>query len=82
MTFGEALEALKMGNHARRAGVDGALLFLQLPDRNSPMTVPYIAAKMHDNSVVPWTQDHAGVLAGDWFVPEFDTLHTDDAGAL
>lgn len=32
--------------------------------------------------LVPWVASHADILAEDWFVPEFATAHTDDAGAF
>jgi hypothetical protein len=32
--------------------------------------------------IAPWVASQTDMLAEDWFVPEFATAHTDDAGAF
>ena len=44
LTFGDALEALKIGHKARRSGWNGKGIYLelQLPDEPRQLTSPYI----------------------------------------
>ncbi|MGH6822812.1 MAG: DUF2829 domain-containing protein [Methylocella sp.] len=90
MTFGESIEALKVGDRVSRAGwsfgegLGGKKMWLRLqkPDASPDMTVPYIFMSTVSGDLVPWVASHDDMLAEDWFVPEFVTLHTDDAGAF
>lgn len=80
MNFGEALALLKEGLGARRKGWNGKglTLWLQTPDENSKMTLPYIymqypttpasetAPANHINARVPWLASQTDVLAEDW----------------
>ena len=77
VTFGQALEALKLGSQARRSGWDGIDIFieLQVPDANSKMTHPYIyidTTKLQTHNpdapkvVIPWLASQTDLLAEDW----------------
>ena len=79
MNFGHALEALKQGKKARRAGWNGRGIFiiLQRPDEHSKMTQPYIfidtTGLVTDNPKapkgrVPWQASQTDMLAEDWEV--------------
>lgn len=79
MNFGQALEALKQGKRARRAGWNGSGIFiiLQRPDEHSKMTQPYIyidtTGLVTDNPEapkgrVPWLASQTDMLAEDWEV--------------
>ena len=84
MNFGQALEALKSGGKAARAGWNGKGLSveLQVPDAHSKMTLPYIfmnypatpasdtAPANHINARVPWLASHTDILAEDWEAAE------------
>ncbi|MDQ6704004.1 MAG: DUF2829 domain-containing protein [Pseudomonadota bacterium] len=84
MTFGEAIEALKVGDRVSRAGWNGKKMWLrlQMPDESSDMTLPYIFMSTVSGDIVPWLASQTDILAQDWFVPEFATAHTDDAEAF
>ena len=79
LTFGDALEALKIGHKARRSGWNGKGIYieLQLPDEHSKMTSPYIfidtTGLQTDNPDapkcrVPWLASQTDMLAEDWEV--------------
>lgn len=81
MTFGLAIEALKMGKKVARAGWNGKGIFieLQVPDQYSKMSSPYIfidtTGLQSDNpdaprSRVPWLASQTDMLAEDWRVVE------------
>ncbi|MGA7384509.1 MAG: DUF2829 domain-containing protein [Methylocella sp.] len=84
MTFGEAIEALKAGDRVSRAGWHGEKMWLRLkkPGESPEMTLPYIFMSTVSGDLVPWLASQMDILAEDWFVPEFATAHTDDAGAF
>jgi hypothetical protein len=105
MTFGEAIEALKVGDRVSRAGWNGMKMWLRLvtPHDGSDANLPYISISTESSEshhvvsdvafwiearagippeIAPWVAAHADLLAEDWFVPEFATAHTDDAGAF
>jgi hypothetical protein len=90
MTFGEAIEALKVGDRVSRvgwsfgkgSGGEKMWLRLQKPDESSDMTLPYIYMSTVSDDLVPWLASQTDMLAEDWFVPEFATAHTNDAGAF
>ena len=58
MDFGEALRALKSGKRVSREGWNGRGMWLelQLPDRHSKMTLPYIYMSTVDANLVPWQE--------------------------
>ena len=79
MNFGQALIELKNGNKVKRKGWngDGIFLALQVPDKNSKMTQPYIyidTLGLITKNVnapkgrVPWLASQTDMLAEDWEV--------------
>ena len=79
MDFGQALIELKNGNRVKRKGWngDGIFLALQVPDKNSKMTQPYIyidtlGLKTNNPNApkgrVPWLASQTDMLAEDWEV--------------
>ena len=79
MDFGQALIELKNGNKVKRKGWngDGIFLVLQVPDKNSKMTQPYIyidtlGLKTNNPNApkgrVPWLASQTDMLAEDWEV--------------
>lgn len=77
MTFGEAIQQLKLGKKVRRLGWNGKGIFLELqvPDEHSKMTHPYIyidtTGLITDNECapkdrVPWLASQTDMLAEDW----------------
>lgn len=81
MTFGLAIEALKMGKKVARRRWNGKGIFveLQVPDQYSKMSSPYIfidtTGLQTDNpdaprSRVPWLANQTDMLAEDWWVVE------------
>lgn len=78
MAFGGALACLRLGNYVRRAGWNGKGLWLamQVPDKHSKMTLPYIYINYPADAAntpgarVPWVPSQTDVLAEDWVVVE------------
>lgn len=81
LTFGLAIEALKLGKKVARRGWNGKGIFieLQVPDQHSKMSSPYIfidtTGLQSDNpdaprSRVPWLASQTDMLAEDWRVVE------------
>ena len=79
MDFGQALIELKNGNKVKRKGWngDGIFLVLQVPDKNSKMTQPYIyidtlGLKTNNPNApkgrVPWLASQTDMLTEDWEV--------------
>lgn len=79
LTFGLAIEALKLGKKVARRGWNGKGIFieLQVPDQHSKMSSPYIfidtTGLQSDNpdaprSRVPWLASQTDMLAEDWIV--------------
>ena len=79
MDFGQALTELKNGNRVKRKGWngDGIFLALQVPDKNSKMTQPYIyidtlGLKTNNPNApkgrAPWLASQTDMLAEDWEV--------------
>ena len=79
MTFGKAVEALKVGDQVRRRGWNGVGIFLDLhiPGHNvsEVMTHPYIYIDTTELKTdnpdalkerVPWLASQIDVLAEDW----------------
>ena len=105
MTFGEAIEALKVGDRVSRTGWNGKKMWLRLvtPHDGSDANLPYVSVSTESSEslhmvsnvapwvearadmlpeIAPWVASQTDMLAEDWFVPEFATAHTDDAGAF
>lgn len=81
MTFGLAVEALKLGLPVARKGWNGKGIYLELqePDEHSKMTLPYIYivtdGLITDNphapkGRVPWLASQTDMLADDWYIVE------------
>ena len=79
MTFGDALNALKLGSIVARKGWNGKGIFiaLQIPTDLSKMTSPYIyidtTGLQTDNpnapkSLVPWLASQTDILSEDWVI--------------
>jgi Phage protein (N4 Gp49/phage Sf6 gene 66) family/Protein of unknown function (DUF2829) len=76
MSFGQAMERLKLGMTVARAGWNGKgmWLALQAPDANSKMTLPYFFlnypadAQNTPGARVPWLPSQTDALAEDWHV--------------
>lgn len=68
MPFGQALEALKAGKLAARAGWNGKGMYLalQVPDEHSKMRRPYIYISDAQGLLVPWLASQTDMLAEDW----------------
>ena len=75
MNFGQALEELKLGNKVTRSGWNGKGMWLELqvPDKNSKMTLPYIYLNYpigdtyEFGAKVPWLASQTDLLVEDWF---------------
>ena len=70
MDFGEAIKELRNGKKVCRSGWNGKgmWLCLQVPDKHSKMTLPYIYMYTADKSQVPWVASQTDILAVDWQV--------------
>jgi hypothetical protein len=73
MTFGLAIEALKMGKRVARKGWNGKNMFLfivndRLVERYDCPGLPYISMKTADNKNVPWLASQIDVLSEDWVI--------------
>lgn len=68
MPFEAALEELKNGEAVGRKGWNGKDMWLkiQLPDKNSKMTLPYIYMFTAQGDLIPWLASQADILAEDW----------------
>ncbi len=74
MRIGDAIELLKVGKKAARAGWNGKGMWieLQVPDANSKMTLPYLYLNYPVDSTntpgarVPWLASQTDILAEDW----------------
>jgi hypothetical protein len=68
LSFGEALEAAKIGLRIQRDGWNGKGQYVQLqrPDANSKMGLPYLYITTVDGKRVPWLASQTDMLAEDW----------------
>lgn len=68
LSFGEAIEKLKTGLQVNRKNWNGAkqYLELQVPDKNSKMTLPYIYITTVQGDRVLWLASQSDMLATDW----------------
>ena len=68
MTFGEAVEALKVGETVTRTGWNGKGMYLalQVPDEHSKMSLPYIYMRTAQGDLVPWLASQTDILSDDW----------------
>lgn len=70
MSFSQALDSLKLGNHIAREGWNGKGMWLglQIPDEHSKMTLSYIYMSTVTGDLVPWLASQTDILAEDWTV--------------
>lgn len=68
--FGWALMQLRGGFGVKREGWSGKGMWLklQVPDKNSKMTLPYIYMSTTWGDLVPWLPSQTDVLADDWLI--------------
>jgi len=68
MNIGTAVSHLKHGDKVTRKGWNGKdmHLELQMPDKKSKMTLPYIYIKTACGNLIPWLASQSDVLANDW----------------
>ena len=81
LTFGLAIEALKLGKKVARAGWNGKGMWLKfVPNgyfdvgisivEESTKLLPWIGMKTADKSFVPWLASQTDILAEDWQIVE------------
>lgn len=72
MNFGEALTLLKTGHQMTREGWNGPgqSIELQVPDKKSKMSLPYIFINTVHGERVPWLASQTDLLAEDWKLAE------------
>lgn len=81
LTFGLAIEALKMGKKVGRVGWNGEGMFLihsktlfgrdiviKTAINKEHIVLPWIGMKTADNKFVPWLASQTDVLAEDWVI--------------
>ena len=68
MGFEEALKLLKMCNRVARIGWKHEYLELQLPDKDSKMTKPYIFLSSDSGAKVPFLPSQDDLLSSDWML--------------
>ena len=69
MDFGDVVKKMKdRGGRFARAGWNGKnqWIELQVPDKYSKMTLPYIFMKNVQGDLVPWLASQTDMLADDW----------------
>lgn len=69
-TFGQAIEALKIGKQVSRDGWNGKGMWLklQIPDEHSKMGLPYIYLKTVPGQLIPWNPNNIDMLSNDWCI--------------
>lgn len=70
MNIGEAVTALKLGHAVAREDWNGPgqYLELQVPDKKSKMTTPYVYINTAKGDRVPWLASQTDLLATDWCI--------------
>ena len=71
--FGDVVKKMKYrGGRFARAGWNGKNMYieLQVPDKYSKMTLPYIYIKTVQGDLVPWLASQTDMLADDWMEVE------------
>ena len=68
MKIGEAVTLMEAGHRVCRAGWNGKdmWLALQVPDKKSKMTEPYVYMQTAQGGLIPWLCSQADLLADDW----------------
>lgn len=72
LSIGEAVTALKLGHAVARENWNGAdqYLELQVPDKKSKMTKPYVYINTVQGDKIPWVASPSDLLAEDWHIVE------------
>ena len=74
MDFGDVIKDLKKVNIKKfaRKGWNGKNMYIQLqvPDKYSKMSLPYIYMKTAQGDLVPWLASQTDMLADDWMEVE------------
>jgi len=67
-SFGWAIQRMKEGAKISRRGWNGKGMYLQLqvPDKHSKMTLPYIYMATVQGDLVPWLASQTDMLMEDW----------------
>ena len=66
--IGEVIARLREGKSVTRTGWNARhQLYLQLPDANSKMTLPYVYIKTAGGALVPWLCSQADLLGVNWY---------------
>ena len=70
MDIGQVVVKLRFGDKVCRAGWNGKgqWLELQVPDKKSKMTLPYVFIHTVQGDLVPWMCSQTDLLATDWEV--------------
>ena len=70
MKIGTAIDKMREGKAVARTGWNGKgmHLKLQVPDKNSKMTLPYVYMHTATGDLVPWLCSQTDLLATDWVV--------------
>lgn len=70
MDMGDAIRYMRSGCRLQRDGWNGKNMYLelQMPDKNSKMTLPYIYMYTAQGDLVPWLASQTDILAEDWQV--------------
>lgn len=68
--IGNAVYEMRLGNRVARTGWNGPdqSLELQVPGKNSKMTLPYIFIQTVQGDLVPWLASQTDILASDWYI--------------
>ena len=66
--IGWAVKQLHHGTRVRRSGWNGKgmSIELQVPDKHSKMTLPYVYMRTVQGDLVPWLASQTDLLAIDW----------------
>jgi hypothetical protein len=66
--IGWAVQQMYNGSRVCRAGWNGRNMWLalQMPDKNSKMSLPYIFMSTAQGDLVPWLCSQTDLLASDW----------------
>lgn len=69
--FAEALALLKAGHKLTRTGWNGRhYIEVQLPDRQSKNTLPYLFIVTENGERVPWVASQTDLLTSDWQIKQ------------
>ena len=68
--FADALMSAMDGKRATRAGWNaaGQYVAMQIPDKGSKMSQPYLYLKNAQNEMVPWVPSQSDLFASDWAI--------------